>query len=359
MSLPNRALCQERLRVIFPEELPQRGRLTNQLAGSAVFVCLYAGSIEGVRKVRPSMVLWMCDEAARRTRITERRQWYDAASHGKRNLSGLLASWGIQHDPWYGDNTREPLRDETFRAWAQYGALLRDETVPTTSPVPQWSLAADFAALFDRRLSNETFEDAANDWRQEHLGVAGLARIALARQLTGPGAEVVVDLPGGGRRTLAPGGSSLILKGVIEQLAPRLLDQPGVLFISESREHIDVVDDRLLRRLGIGVDAARLLPDALLFDAGSGRFWFVEVVFTAGAIDETRKAKLVEWAASQNLDPDTCRFLSAFVSRGAQPFRQHVSSLAWGTHAWFLDEPEHVMRLEDLPERVSESSRTT
>lgn len=31
---------------------------------------------------------------------------------------------------------------------------------------------------------------------------------------------------------------------------------------------------------------------------------------------------------------------------------QLVSSLAWGPHVWFLDEPEHVMRLEDLPERV-------
>lgn len=107
-----------------------------------------------------------------------------------------------------------------------------------------------------------------------------------------------------------------------------------------------------LRRLGIDVDAARLLPDALLFDAGPGTFWLVEAVYTAGAIDKARKAALVEWASAQNLDPDACRFLSAFVSRTAQPFRQLVGALAWGTHVWFLDEPQHVMRLEDLPERA-------
>ncbi len=298
------------------------------------------------------MVLWMCDDAARRTRPNERQQWYEAALRGKRGLAELLAGWGIRHEPWYGDNTREPLRDETFRTWAEYGAVVRDETVATTSPAPQWSLAADFAALFNPRLRGGALEQAISNWRQEHLSAAGLARLAVAQQLAGPGAQVVVRLPGGASRTLAPGGSSLILKGVIEELAPRLLEQPSVLFISESREHVDVIDARLLRRLGIDVDAARLLPDALLFDAGPGTFWLIEAVYTAGAIDEARKAALIAWASSQSLSSSDCRFLSAFASRTAQPFRQLVAALAWGTHVSFLDEPHHVMRLEDLPERA-------
>ncbi len=80
------------------------------------------------------MVLWMCDDAARRTRVNERREWYEAALRGKRGLSELLDGWGIRHQPWYGDNTREPLRDETFRSWAEYGAVIRDETVPPRRP---------------------------------------------------------------------------------------------------------------------------------------------------------------------------------------------------------------------------------
>lgn len=92
MSLPSRAVCQEHLRLIFPEQLPHRGRLTNQLAASGVFVCLYVGAVDGNRNVRPSMVLWMCDAAARRARVVERRAWYDAALRGKRSLSELLRS---------------------------------------------------------------------------------------------------------------------------------------------------------------------------------------------------------------------------------------------------------------------------
>ena len=59
MELPSQALCQERLARIFPETLPQRGRLTNQLAASAIFVALYVDAVEGRNKLRPSMVLWM------------------------------------------------------------------------------------------------------------------------------------------------------------------------------------------------------------------------------------------------------------------------------------------------------------
>ena len=213
MALLSRASCQERLGHIFPESLPQRGRLTNQLAASGVFVCLYVGAVGGNRWIRPSMVLWMCDEAAARTEEERRDEWYVAARSGKRQLAELAEGWGFQHRPWYADNTREPLRDETLRAWAQLGAALRDETVPTTSSKPQWSLASEFAALFDPALESEGLLSRIDDWQDDHLGTIGRARVAVARQLAGASEQVVVSLPGGATRLLAPGGSSLILKG--------------------------------------------------------------------------------------------------------------------------------------------------
>ncbi len=348
MELPSRALCQERLGRIFPETLPQRGRLTNQLAASAIFVALYVDAVGDRSKLRPSMVLWMCDQAATMAGVVERHEWYEASLMGKRHLAGLLEKWGIRHQPWYADNTREPLRDETFRAWADFGAISRDESVPTTSGKPQWSLAQDFAALFDPAIGRDDLIERIDDWQDDHLGAIGRTRIALSRQLASPSAQVVVDMPGGSRRTLAPGGSSLILKGVIEQLMPRLFDEAAVLFISESRKRIDVVDARLLDQLGIELNAGRLLPDALLFDAGPGLFWFVEAVLTDGPIDESRKRALAQWAVDQGIPVDQCRYLTAFMGRTAGPFRTLAASLAWGTSVWFLDEPDKIVRLENL-----------
>jgi hypothetical protein len=129
---------------------------------------------------------------------------------------------------------------------------------------------------------------------------------------------------------------------------PRLFDEAAVLFISESRKRIDVVDARLLDQLGIELNAGRLLPDALLFDAGPGLFWFVEAVLTDGPIDESRKRALAQWAVDQGIPVDQCRYLTAFMGRTAGPFRTLAASLAWGTSVWFLDEPDKIVRLENL-----------
>lgn len=76
----------------------------------------------------------MCDMAIRHVADEERHAWYHAAMMSKRRVAALVASWGGEHSPWYGDNSREPLRNETFRGWQQHGAIRRDESIPTTSP---------------------------------------------------------------------------------------------------------------------------------------------------------------------------------------------------------------------------------
>ncbi len=292
------------------------------------------------------MVLWMSDAAAARGDEADRHEWYQAALAGKRALVALHEKWGVRHEPWYADNTREPLRDEIFRAWSTFGAIARYETLQTTSSTPQWSLTADFAALFDPSLGEDAAAESIADWREDHLGTIGLARVAVAEQIANAGSAISVNLPNGLTRALAPGGTSLILKGVIERFAPRVLAQPAVLFISESRQHVDLIDAQLLRRLGMAIKADRLLPDALLFDVERGEFWFVEVVFSDGPIDEARRNALLNWAESQGIPVEQCRFLTAFAGRTSASFRRLAASLAWGSAVWFLDEEEHVMYLD-------------
>lgn len=114
-------------------------------------------------------------------------------------------------------------------------------------------------------------------------------------------------------------------------------------------------DEELLRELGLTIQAAELLPDALLFDGEEGRFWFAEAVATDGEIHEARRSELLRWAGDHAIKRDQCGFVTGFLSRTHEAFRRRVSRLAWGTHAWFLDEPDRIVRLEDLPERQSES----
>jgi len=349
MKRPPIEECRSRLERILGSTAD--GRLYGRMAAAAVFVALYVGAIDGKNRIRPTTVLWMCDEAAKRQSDGERQAWYEAALTNREAVAALLTQWGLEHHPWYADNSREPLRDEIFRGWQTVGAITRDESLATTSSKPQWSLDGGFAALFDTDLTGDNLRKAIEGWQREHLGPVGKARAEIARQLEASKTAVTVRLPDGQDRKLAAGESSVILKGVIEQFAVRALARPAVLLISESRTHVDVVDNKLLARLGLEVQADRLLPDALLFDAGPGDFWFVEVVFSDGAITSQRRAEFIKWAELHGIPGDRCRFLTAFLSRSVPIFRRVVPALAWGTFVWFLDEPEQMVLLEDLPER--------
>jgi BsuBI/PstI restriction endonuclease domain/BsuBI/PstI restriction endonuclease HTH domain len=349
MKLPTLAQIRERLERIFA--LTGDGRLWNPMATKALFVAFYVGAVGGRNPMRPSTVLWMCDETAKRQGDDDRAAWYVAAMKGREAVVQLLGGWGVDHRPWYADNSREPLRDEIFPGWQGVGAMERDESGATTSSKGVWSLGARFANLFDPALVGGALDEAIAEWQAEHLGPVGRARAEIARQLAAAPTVITVRLPDGRQRELSAGGSSLILKGVIETFATRALEKPAVLFISESRSHVDVVDAKLLKGLGLVVEADRLLPDALLFDAGPGVFWFVEVVFSDGAITAKRKDEFILWSEVMGIDADRCRFLTAFLSRSVPPFRKLVPALAWGTLVWFLDEPGNVVRLEDLPER--------
>jgi hypothetical protein len=359
MRLLHREACSARLRSIFPPEVVEdHSAVAGPIAGAAAYVGIYVGALEGHNPIRPSMVLWMCDGvAARATRASperfqrDRDQWYRAALRSHRALIKLLEGWRITHQPWYADNSREPLRDETFRAWLRLGAMAHDPALPTTSPLPAWTLRGDFAALFKPQLRGPELQDATRQWQEANLGTVGRARIRLESARRAAAHAVEVRLPSGAVRPLAPGDSSLILKGIIEHLAPRLLDSPGVVAISQSKRKIDVSDDELLRELGISITASKLLPDALRFDGGADRFWFVEAVATDGEIREARKQELLRWADDHGIKSNQCGFLTGFLSRTHEAFRRRVSRIAWGTHAWFLDEPDQIVRLEDLPAR--------
>ena len=348
MKLLSREQCTARLKRIFPPEIVDDRVVSGSLAGAAVFVCLYVEAIGGENKVRPSTVLWMCDAVARWRARSRRLSWYRAAITNHEAVRRLLGENGIEHRPWYAENSRETLRDEVFRHWSRLGAIERDEATPTTSSKPAWSLTPDFAALFAQSLSKDRLEQRIEAWQDAHLGPVGLARRAIARQRAQAGHAVVVQLPAAAQRSLRPGDSSLILQGMIEELVPRIMDAPAVLAISESARKADVVDKELLDGLGIVVKADRLLPDALIFDASLGRFWFVEAVATDGEINEARKADLLAWAASQGIAASACGFLTGFLSRAHTAFRRRVASLAWGTLVWFLDEPDKIFRLEEL-----------
>ncbi|MEU2909152.1 BsuBI/PstI family type II restriction endonuclease [Streptomyces massasporeus] len=343
--------AERRLQVIFPRAAFDTV-LSSPLAGWAVAALIYVEAVcspsdeaETVQWARPSTVVWMSTATLERETDAERLAWRTAAFKNSKQVENLQDSWGIPFQPKYKDNTRETLRDETFRAWREHNAIRKRSGLPSNSSKPTWSLLDDFADLFDPDMSDEVFREAATQWRDKHMTPG--TKLKALRALNAEAAQhaVVVTLPDGTTRTLEPGGSSLIIKGVIEEWAPSRLGQPVVLAISEPGDKVHLGDKKMLQALGIKIDPKDVLPDVLIADASPDpvEFWIIEAVASDGVVTTGRRKALLEWAAQQNIKPVHCSFLSAFGSRNAAPARKRLKDLAPNTWAWFADEPGHEL----------------
>ena len=144
------------------------------------------------------------------------------------------------------------------------------------------------------------------------------------------------------------GPSSVITKAVVEVFCSRFLKDPAVLWISESGNKVIQRDDELAQALGLKIETDKLLPDTILADLAPGEplIVFVEAVATAGEITEARRAGFLELITAAGFKAGQVAFVTAFEDRNSGAFRRAISNLAWGSFAWCLSEPEHLIALD-------------
>jgi hypothetical protein len=256
-------------------------------------------------------------------------------------------------------NTRESIRDDTIRyALIQNSAVIERPGLSTTSPAGRYALQADFADLLSPGLDEATFIAKAAAWREKHLNAGALARIAIVRRgAAGGGAYELVTFPNGETRRMTTGPSADISKAVIEVFAPKFLQKPGVITLSESGNKVVARDDELAKAIGLTIPADKSLPDIVLVDLGPAHLLliFVEVVHTDGPINDARKTALLQIAEGAGFVPQHVAFVTAYLDRASSTFRKTVSSLAWGSYAWFASEPDSLMVFSSKPLRIEGS----
>src|SRR5262249_1095973 len=302
--LPTRVEAQARLGTVFPRAAFDPA-LSNPLAAAAVAAMLYVDAVvpdtgdvpDEAVWVRPSLCLWMSDEVYVRATPAERARWRHAALVSRQAVEVLESSWGLPTvGRWYRDNSREPLRDETFAAWLEHGAIRDRPGVPTTSSKPRWALTSGFADLFSTSLSGHALEIVVEDWRASRMTPGDLLRVATLRDRQRATHATQVRLPGRRIRSLEPGLGSRILRGVIEEWVPARLRDPVVLSISEPGDKVYLADAARLRALGLTLNPGNLLPDAVVVDIGTTppTFWIIEAVATDGPVTESRRRHLLQ-----------------------------------------------------------------
>lgn len=344
-TVPPLSVIGLRLQLVFPEGVDHRNYVIRDMAARTLYVMFYVDAIEGSgRWIRPSMVTDMTDKTAKDTKESTRLAWYDMMLSSKKAHSG---------ERWYAPNSREPIRDETIRVGLIPNGAIIERALPTSSGLPRYALAKDFAALFGKALVGTSLTAAIAAWQAAHLSSAAKARLQVLKAgVTRSGSHVLVKYPNGTTHRLAPGPSSIIAKAVIEEFAPTFLKDPAVLWFSDSASKVRVADAELAGSLGLHIDPSRLLPDIILVDVGAGTqalFVFVEVVATDGPVSEHRKSELLRLAATAGIDSKRVLFVTAYDHRGGGSFVKTVANLAVPSFAWFRAEPSHLFINRDRP----------
>lgn len=338
----------KRLPEIFPAGSANREHCVWEIAAKTIFVMLYVGAVEGIdRWIRPDQVTRMTSDQAAQVYDAARNAWAEASvKPSKADVPGR----------WYAVNTRESIRDDTIRyALIVNGAVVERPGLATTSPAVRYALQGDFAELLAPDLDEATFIAKAAAWRAKHLNAGALARIAIVRKgAAGGGSYQLVTFPNGETRRMSTGPSADISKAVIEVFAPKFLEKPGVITLSESGNKVVARDDELAKAIGLTIPADKSLPDIVLVDLGPAHplLIFVEVVHTDGPVNDTRKTALLQIAEGAGFSPEYTAFVTAYLDRASASFRKTVSSLAWGSYAWFASEPESLIVFSGQPLRI-------
>lgn len=346
-ELPKVQEIHRRLSLTIPEGNDSRGWARRELAAKTIFVMLYSYAVEGFDQwIRPTAIADMTDDQAADQKPESRRRWISTVQGRKRpkDVTGR----------WYSENTRESIRDETLHTLLELGAVIERTGLPTTSPKPRYALSRAFADLFPPQISENELRLAIDDWQEDNLSATALARLILSRRGKGARSErVLIRLPNGETRSLAPGKSSLLTRSVIEEFASRFLVEPAAVMISESAKKLIYRDEEITEAIGLRINVSKSLPDVVMADLGSTPLLiiFVECVVTDGAIDGRRKKELETLALGGGYKISDCVFVTAFRDRTDKAYRRMAPSLAWGTFVWFENEPDHIVLLRKGTEK--------
>lgn len=338
--VPPIEIIKERLPVIIPAGTPHRNYCIRDMAASTIFSMIYIGAVEGTGILfTPMHVYRMTEEQSLSTTDDERTQYRDTIRSGK----------AVEGNRWYQDNTREPIRDETLKdGLVAIGVVTIDETVPTTSSKGRYALKESFYNLFNPDLTGDALTAVIQQWQEENLSKASLARILINRSGGNTGENIVVTLPNNETRLLSPGPSSVIAKAVIEVFAKNFLTKPFLLWLSESGNKVVQKDDALANKLGIAIDAGKHLPDIIIVDLVENlSFVFIEVVASDGPITESRKEAFYQLIEKAGYPRSQVQFVTAYLDRQSAAFKKTIPEVAWNSYAWFASEPENIFILKE------------
>ena len=127
-------------------------------------------------------------------------------------------------------------------------------------------------------------------------------------------------------------------KAVVREFSPRFTRSGQLLWVSEGTAEPAQISASGLKKLGLGSLSSHELPNVLILDRKRRWLFLVDVAAIRGQVTVLRCEALKQ--VFQRCDLGFI-FVSAYQHRAE--FQSLGPNFAWGTSAWFADEPAHML----------------
>jgi hypothetical protein len=265
--------------------------------------------------------------------LKPKQPWLEAAAP-LRGITPVIAFIAQHYGVRYAPNTRETIRDEAVKFFAESGLLLRNPDQPdrpTNSGKTVYQIEPAALALL-RSHGSDSWPLLLAAYLNESESIR--AEIQRGRNLH----RVPVMLPDGKTLTLSAGGQNPLIKAVVEEFCPRFTPGAVIAYIGDTETKFLHLDAPYLAELGIKLDSAAKMPDVVAHDRRRNWLILIEAVTSAGPVDGKRRMELKQLFKGSKAG---LVFVTAFETR--KTMQSFVSQISWESDVWICEAPDHLI----------------
>lgn len=259
--------------------------------------------------------------------------WVEAGSP-LRGITQMMDFFSKHYGKTYKPNTRESVRRLTVHQFLDAGIIVANPDNlkrPINSGRTVYQIEPAVLEVI-QCFGTDQFERCL---RAHLINIETLQRkYSQERQMN----RIPVELPGGQRFTLSPGGQNVLISKVISEFCARFTPGGKILYVGDADEKWMVFDKEGFKKLGITIDAHGKMPDVVIHFKRKNWLVLIEAVTSHGPIDPKRHVELKTLFAPYN---DRLVFVTAFLTR--KDLTKFLGRISWETEVWVSESPDHLI----------------
>ncbi|HLJ33878.1 MAG TPA: BsuBI/PstI family type II restriction endonuclease [Ktedonobacteraceae bacterium] len=265
--------------------------------------------------------------------VSETMKWTQV-SQQPITIHNLMAFMKQHYGRTYAENTREVVRRQVIHQFEQARIVDRnpdDHARPTNSPNTCYALTDSILNVLSQ-FGKQTWDDAITNFLEQHGALwehYQRSRQAIALPL---------KLADGSQVYFTPGKHNELQIAIIEKFGPRFAPNSTILYVGDAASKFVIYERERLEQLGVPITTHDKLLDIILYNEEKNWLYLIEAVTAHGPVSHKRKHELellLKNCAAKRV------YISAFLH--SAEYRRHEANIAWETHVWIADRPEHMI----------------